>query len=103
MYLGRIVEQADIRPLMKDPRHPYTRGLLVSLPSLSRKGRRLPSIAGSVPSAAEVPPGCPFHPRCPHARSGVCDVGGPPPMAAMSDGRLAACLRADQIAREARP
>ncbi len=100
MYLGRIIEEADIRPLMKDPRHPYTRALLESLPSLSRKGERLPSIEGSVPSLREVPPGCPFHPRCPHARPGLCDVGGPPPLAAMSDGRLVACLRAEEVRRK---
>jgi oligopeptide/dipeptide ABC transporter ATP-binding protein len=104
MYLGRIIEQADIRPLMRDPRHPYTRGLLHSLPSLSRRGRRLPSIAGSVPSLKEVPPGCPFHPRCPYVQKGLCDVGDPPPMQAMSDGRLVACARAeDVLAQEGKP
>jgi oligopeptide/dipeptide ABC transporter ATP-binding protein len=103
MYLGRIIERADVRPLLKDPRHPYTRGLLHSLPSLSRHGQRLPSIAGSVPSLAAVPKGCPFHPRCPYVQAGRCDVGGPPPMAAMSDGRAVACLRAEEIRQEERP
>ena len=101
MYLGRIIETADVRSLMKDPRHPYTRGLLLSLPSLHIHGDRLPSIEGTVPSLTEVPPGCPFHPRCPYAEVGRCDVGSPPPMEAMADGRMAACLRADEIlARE---
>jgi len=97
MYLGRIVETADIRPLMKDPRHPYTRGLLHSLPSLSRHGQRLPSIEGSVPSLTEVPPGCPFHPRCPYSKPGLCDVGSPPDLKPMSDGRFVACARAEDI------
>jgi len=100
MYLGRIIEQAEIRPLMKDPRHPYTRGLLLSLPSLSGHGERLPSITGSVPSLTEVPPGCPFHPRCPYAEPGRCDVGTPPPLEPMRDGRRVACLRAEEIREE---
>jgi len=100
MYLGRIIEAAAIRPLMKDPRHPYTQGLLHSLPSLSRHHERLPSIEGSVPSLRSIPPGCPFHPRCPHAEPGRCDVGGPPPLEEMSDGRPVACLRADEIRKE---
>ncbi|HUU21010.1 MAG TPA: ABC transporter ATP-binding protein [Phycisphaerae bacterium] len=100
MYLGRIIEEAEIRPLMKDPRHPYTRGLLLSLPSLSGHGQRLPSIQGSVPSLTEVPPGCPFHPRCPYRRPGRCDVGGPPPLEPMSDGRKVACIRAEEIREE---
>jgi oligopeptide transport system ATP-binding protein len=97
MYLGRIIETAGIRPLMKDPRHPYTRGLLHSLPSLSGHGERLPSIEGSVPSLAELPPGCPFHPRCPYMRKGLCDVGAPPAIHAMPDGRAVACLRAEEV------
>ncbi len=104
MYLGRIIETADVRSLMKDPRHPYTRGLLESLPSLHMHGERLPSIRGSVPSLTELPPGCPFHPRCPYAQRGRCDVGGPPAMEPMPDGRRTACLRAEEILRgEAKP
>jgi oligopeptide/dipeptide ABC transporter ATP-binding protein len=97
MYLGRIIEHAPVRPLIKTPTHPYTRGLLRSLPSLSRGKDRLPSIAGSVPSLKEIPPGCPFHPRCPYAQPGRCDVGGPPPLETMPDGRQVACLRAREI------
>jgi len=97
MYLGRIVETAGIRPLMKDPRHPYTRGLLSSLPSLSGHGERLPSIEGSVPSLTELPAGCPFHPRCPYSRKGLCDVGSPPAIGPMRDGRAVACLRAEEV------
>jgi oligopeptide/dipeptide ABC transporter ATP-binding protein len=100
MYLGRIIEEAAIRPLMKDPRHPYTRGLLHSLPSLARHHERLPSIAGSVPALTEVPAGCPFHPRCPYGRPGRCDVGAPPPLEPMADGRPVACLRAEEILAE---
>ncbi len=92
MYLGRIVELAETRELIHAPRHPYTMGLLKSLPSLSR-GKKLPFIPGSVPSPAETPPGCPYHPRCPHAVEGRCDVGGPPPLFEVDGRPRAACLR----------
>jgi len=93
MYLGRIVEQADVRTLLKTPRHPYTMGLLKSLPSLAMDKERLPSIEGSVPSLSERPPGCPFSPRCPYAVPGQCDVGDPPPMENVAPGHGVACLR----------
>ena len=99
MYLGRIVEQGPIRPLMKSPLHPYTRGLLESLPSLSGRGGRLASIPGSVPSPMDQPPGCPFHPRCRYARSGVCDEGAPPPLRPFGgDRRQVACALAEEVA-----
>jgi oligopeptide/dipeptide ABC transporter ATP-binding protein len=93
MYLGRIVEQADVRALLKTPRHPYTMGLLKSLPSLAMDKERLPSIKGSVPSLAERPPGCPFSPRCPYAVPDQCDIGDPPPMENVAPGHGVACLR----------
>ncbi len=80
MYLGKIVERGSVRAILKKPRHPYTMGLLASLPSLTPVGRRLPSIRGSVPALSDVPSGCPFHPRCEYAERGRCDVGDPPPL-----------------------
>jgi len=97
MYLGRIVEQADLRPLFKDPCHPYTISLLKSLPSLSREHERLSSIRGSVPSLMEIPTGCPFHPRCDHHRQGVCDAGDPPPLREFRPGHTVACHRVEEI------
>ncbi len=97
MYLGRIVEKADVLTLMTHPRHPYTRGLLASLPSLTGEKERLPSIEGTVPSLTEIPPGCPFHPRCPYAEPGRCDVGGPPPMEKITDDHEIACVRWREI------
>jgi oligopeptide/dipeptide ABC transporter ATP-binding protein len=97
MYLGRAVEQADVRTVMKRPLHPYTIGLLESLPSLHREGDRLPAIAGSVPSLTRIPPGCPFHPRCPYAVPGRCDVGGPPPLVELAPGHRVACVRAEEV------
>jgi peptide/nickel transport system ATP-binding protein len=74
MYLGRQVEQAPVDDLFFNPRHPYTRALLRSIPKLGRKSReRLEAIRGMVPDPFSIPAGCPFHPRCPLYRPGVCD------------------------------
>src|SRR5881398_980161 len=68
MYAGRVVERADTRKLFYDPQHPYTWGLLGSIPRLDRpKPERLHSITGSPPSLINLPRGCKFRPRCPHA------------------------------------
>lgn len=100
MYLGRIVERGSVREIMKNPRHPYTKALLESLPSLAMQKARLPSIKGSVPSLTEIPKGCPFHPRCPSYKAGLCDVGEPPPLETIASGREAACLRVHELAQE---
>jgi oligopeptide/dipeptide ABC transporter ATP-binding protein len=97
MYLGRIVEHADVRTVLKHPRHPYTAALLHSLPSLHLQRERLPSIEGSVPSMAELPSGCPFHPRCSHAQAGRCDAGAPPELRTLTAGHKVACVRAEEI------
>jgi peptide/nickel transport system ATP-binding protein len=74
MYLGRQVEQASVDDLFFDPRHPYTRALLRSIPRLGRKtAERLESIRGMVPDPYSIPAGCAFHPRCPLYQPGVCD------------------------------
>jgi oligopeptide/dipeptide ABC transporter ATP-binding protein len=68
MYAGRVVERGSKRQLFYDPQHPYTWGLLGSIPRLDRpKPERLHSIAGSPPSLINLPQGCKFRPRCPHA------------------------------------
>jgi oligopeptide/dipeptide ABC transporter ATP-binding protein len=97
MYLGRAVEQAPVRELMRTPFHPYTAALIRSLPSLHRGKERLPAIEGNVPSPAHVPPGCPFHPRCQHAVAGRCDIGDPPPIIELEPGHEVACLRASEL------
>lgn len=97
MYLGRIVERGPVRGLIKQPRHPYTRGLLHSLPGLHDRHDRLPSIRGSVPSLTDLPPGCPFHPRCDFARPGLCDRGEPPREESCGDGRFICCFRAAEL------
>jgi oligopeptide/dipeptide ABC transporter ATP-binding protein len=68
MYAGKIVESAGVEQLFARPRHPYTIGLMRSLPELARPGERLAAIPGVVPSASAPPSGCRFHTRCPIAR-----------------------------------
>jgi oligopeptide/dipeptide ABC transporter ATP-binding protein len=75
MYAGRIVEEAPVRELFRDPRHPYTRGLLGSIPGGAR-GSKLKAIHGTVPPLGHLPPGCAFAPRCPH-RFEPCDIVPP--------------------------
>ncbi len=97
MYLGRIVESGSVRQVLKQPLHPYTRGLLNSLPSLNTAGR-LNAIPGTLPALNRIPPGCPFHPRCPHAQSGRCDVGPAPALRTLAPGHTVACVRAEELA-----
>jgi peptide/nickel transport system ATP-binding protein len=67
MYLGRLVELADSSALFAKPRHPYTRMLLDAVPDLDMSGKSRTPVAGEVPNPLAPPPGCAFHPRCPHA------------------------------------
>lgn len=78
MYAGRIVEQGTSSEIFKDPRHPYTLGLMASIPRLDQpKGGRLIPINGQPPDLANLPKGCPFHPRCPYAKD-QCREERPP-------------------------
>ena len=73
MYLGRVMEQGPVDAIFHAPKHPYTRALLRSIPSLRSAPRaRLPVISGSLPHPFNRPPGCPFHPRCAEVRPDVC-------------------------------
>ncbi len=76
MYAGKIVEYADVKTLFRDPKHPYTRGLLNSLPLLVGEQEELNVIPGTVPNPLEAPSGCRFAPRCPHATA-LCDREAP--------------------------
>jgi peptide/nickel transport system ATP-binding protein len=80
MYLGRVMEQGPVEAIFHAARHPYTRALLRSIPSLQVVPRvPLPIISGSIPHPFHRPPGCPFHPRCPDVIRGVCDRRVPAP------------------------
>ncbi|MEW2727045.1 ABC transporter ATP-binding protein [Streptomyces albidoflavus] len=77
MYAGRIVETAPVHDIYRAPAHPYTRGLLDSIPRLDQKGQELYAIKGLPPNLLAIPPGCAFHPRCPLAQP-VCTTDEPP-------------------------
>ncbi|MER6570130.1 ABC transporter ATP-binding protein [Streptomyces sp. NPDC001093] len=89
MYAGKIVESAPVRDIYKAPAHPYTRGLLDSIPRLDQKGQQLYAIKGLPPNLMHIPPGCSFHPRCPMARD-VCRTDEPP-LYEVSGTRGSAC------------
>ncbi|MFP5377297.1 MAG: dipeptide ABC transporter ATP-binding protein [Acidimicrobiia bacterium] len=99
MYAGRVVEEAPVGELFADPRHPYTRGLLASLPRVDRS-ERLVSIDGQPPQLHRVPPGCAFHPRCPTAGGRErCRAEVPVLAAAGAGGRRSACHFHAELAR----
>lgn len=76
MYAGKVVEEADVMDLFTDPKHPYTVGLMRSKPSLDDNHDRLEVIPGAVPNPLDMPEGCTFHPRCPHAMD-ICKEKAP--------------------------
>ncbi|MBE3598468.1 MAG: ABC transporter ATP-binding protein [Limnochordaceae bacterium] len=90
MYAGKIVESADVRSIFTRPRHPYTVGLLESVPKLHETRDRLKAIEGVVPSPYNMPKGCRFHPRCELARD-ICKRLEPPPMEVSPEGHQVAC------------
>ncbi len=89
MYAGRVVEEADVRAIFRTPRHPYTQGLLQSIPRLDDERKRLYQIPGSVPMAGTVKAGCGFYARCP-LRVDRC-ARELPPLFAFAAGQKAAC------------
>jgi peptide/nickel transport system ATP-binding protein len=92
MYAGRVVEEAPVEELFARPRHPYTQGLIRSIPRLDKAGAktRLQAIPGTVPSLAELPPGCRFAPRCGFAMP-VC-IRAVPPLREVAPGHKVACV-----------
>ena len=98
MYAGRIVETGAIREVYDHPAHPYTRGLLDSIPSSTDAGERLTPIVGSPPNLLALPSGCAFHPRCPFA-IGICRTDVPPlrQPAGFLPGHEAACHRTEEV------
>jgi len=97
MYAGRVVEQAPVRRLFRAPLMPYTRGLLQSVPTLAARHVALAAIPGNVPDPSNLPAGCAFTPRCPHARPQICDAALPPLDAAEAE-HLVRCARWREIA-----
>lgn len=89
MYLGRIVELGPTEELFTAPNHPYTQALLAEVPRLDPKKRRFATLKGEIPSPLHPPPGCHFHPRCPHAFA-RCRTERPA-LKEIAPGRLSAC------------
>lgn len=94
MYAGEIVEDSAVDDVLMRPRHPYTSGMLRSLPSLTKRRGVLPSIPGRVPSPAAMPEGCRFRPRCSHTIAG-CEK--PQALREVAPNRLARCWRAEEL------
>jgi peptide/nickel transport system ATP-binding protein len=92
MYAGEIVERAGVNELFENPQHPYTVGLLGSIPRLGRRTSHLATIEGIVPNMAEPPPGCRFAARCPFAKT-AC-IAAPPPLVNLSPDHWSRCIRA---------
>jgi oligopeptide/dipeptide ABC transporter ATP-binding protein len=91
MYLGKIVERAPVAKLFEEPKHPYTLALIQSMPRIDRDaGGRLQVLEGSLPEVYRLPQGCSFHPRCPQARAGLCEVVAPP-VIRHADGHEVSC------------
>ena len=105
MYAGKVVEQADVDTIFVAPHHPYTQGLLASIPRLGEKRQRLEVIRGVVPNPLNLPKGCLFKRRCPYAMP-ICD--NPPPLRDVSarwprSGRPSTCRAAGCRPTAARP
>jgi oligopeptide transport system ATP-binding protein len=99
MYAGQVVESGDVRTILTKPLHPYTKGLIASLPRIDRPVRgheRLRTIAGKSPDRGEIFAGCRFAPRCAWARQGVC-AKAPVPLRTVTDGHEARCLLVTEI------
>ncbi|MCX2732115.1 ABC transporter ATP-binding protein [Saccharopolyspora sp. NFXS83] len=95
MYAGRIVEAADAYGLYKQPGHPYTEGLMRSIPRLDLKGQDLETIKGLPPNLMKIPSGCPFHPRCPRAEDRCREQV--PEQHQLGLGRTSACHFAEEL------
>ncbi|CCG01887.1 ABC transporter ATP-binding protein [Blastococcus saxobsidens] len=105
MYAGTSVETGTVDDVFEGPAHPYTEGLMASVPQVEAKGGRLRPIAGQPPNLAAIPSGCSFHPRCSHRRIGATARAGAdcavdvPPLRLVRPGREAACHYSEEVLR----
>jgi len=95
MYAGQVVEHADVEQLFRRPRHPYTEGLLASMPQVATPGKRLTVIRGQVPRPGSVPTGCRFRSRCDYATP-ACEAD-PMPLVPLDNGGSVRCVRHDEL------
>ena len=101
MYAGKIVETGDVYEIYGNPAHPYTEGLMASIPRIDQKGEDLNPIKGAPPNLMRIPPGCPFHPRCPYARQRC--VEEVPPLYEVAADRRSACHYWEEVIASPRP
>jgi oligopeptide/dipeptide ABC transporter ATP-binding protein len=97
MYAGQIVEEAPVREIFASPKHPYTEGLLNSVPRLTAEGllqKRLRTIEGNVPNLLRLPSGCSFRPRCDYA---IPECESPIPLLEVSESRASRCIRFERV------
>jgi oligopeptide/dipeptide ABC transporter ATP-binding protein len=99
MYGGRVIESGDVRTVFHHPRHPYSFGLMASLPRLDTEADLLPTIPGAPPSMITPPPGCAFHPRCRLQEGRARCETDVPHLGAVTPGHLAACHFSDEVPR----
>jgi oligopeptide/dipeptide ABC transporter ATP-binding protein len=99
MYAGQVVETGPVELVFREPRHPYTLGLLRSVPNFDAARATLAAIPGSPPDLAAPPPGCRFHPRCALARQDC--TAGDFPLHELGGGRATACIHHDMCAEDA--
>ena len=95
MYAGRIMEQAEVHEIYAKPSHPYTKGLLESIPRVDLKGQELAAIKGLPPNLMRIPHGCEFSPRCPYAQQ-IC-IDQRPALREAAPGRYSACHFAEEV------
>lgn len=101
MYAGKIVETGDVYEIYANPAHPYTEGLMASIPRIDQKGEELNPIKGAPPNLMRIPSGCPFHPRCPYARQRC--VEEVPPLYEVDADRRSACHYWEEVIGTPRP
>jgi oligopeptide/dipeptide ABC transporter ATP-binding protein len=98
MYAGQVVETGAVAEVFREPRHPYTLGLLRSVPDFDAVREKLSSIPGSPPDLASPPHGCRFHPRCPFVRQDCLETAVP--LFELAGGRAARCLYHEEVAAD---
>ena len=100
MYAGRIAETGSLRDIIKNPKHPYTTGLMNSIPVIGQESQWLPYINGSMPRLDEIPKGCAFNTRCPQVMN-RCRIKRPDLMPTGKQGQMASCWVFDKAADHA--
>jgi len=98
MYLGRLIEEGPVRPVIRDPKHPYTQGLLDALPKLDDLDATLTPVPGDIPSPLERPPGCVFHTRCQKIVGDICKTRQPRHVTTDTDHRVACHIHSGEDA-----